>query len=162
MANIDILNISSIALQLAGFGILVHDLLPDYLKAKRKQKILSLVNFSKHINFLLESDQKKSAFYLYASYKEMFQSCIHECDKLDQTGNLNSKLYFNNQNDVLDRDKFRKYFTHLENEYKSIIEKIESTITYRNMYVIEAIIMIIIGYMLQMIGVMISARIIVL
>jgi hypothetical protein len=153
MKTADLLNILGIAGQLLGFIILARDLWPEYRKAKRKQMILWLVGISRHAAELIRRDGEKAAFFLYATWKDGVLEALREVQRHWPDVPLSSP-----PDDFFREEKLKPLLDGLESKHRSWIDKIDGEVTYRSMYVGEAIFLIIAGYTVQFAGALASAK----
>lgn len=149
------LNLWGIVLQLLGFIILAADLWPAYCKAKRLQIMVYTKNFFDHLNSLFEKGDKKRVYWFYVSKKESWLDCLGEIQKHWK------EIPMRNPDDLIKEELFKNIFETFSSNYQRWTDSISNKETFRNMYVGEAIIFVVIGYLLQLIGTLIDSKLLV-
>ena len=155
LTPVDWLNLWGVGAQIFGFAILARDLWPEYRKAKRAQMIMYFHNFTRYAVDRLDKGDRKAVYWAYAASKDGLMIAKDELLR-HWVGEYPSKK----ADDIIENeDVLREINAGLELYSSEWIEKIQSNKTYRNMYVGEAIFIVIAGYGLQLAAILTGAKI---
>ncbi|MEJ1298168.1 MAG: hypothetical protein RPU63_11910 [Candidatus Sedimenticola sp. (ex Thyasira tokunagai)] len=135
----------SIVLQFIGFIILVRDMWPLYKKEKSIQYVYWLLNFTKCAKGKFDSGNEFGVTAMFAHSTDAFRVALKDIKKYE------SSLDEINREVFLDKEKLSEFYDTLAVKHESIIEKIKTTQTLRGWYVGEAVFLIILGYIIQLV-----------
>lgn len=140
MDDYKLLNILSLCLQLGGFAILSRDLWPEYIKFKRKQMIIALINFCDHMAELYETEPKRVSMRV-GMYYDALRESFEIIRKLD------GRAY--SFHSIEDPVAFKKLHEYLIENREVWFEKIAAQKGIRSQFVGEAIALVVVGYLIQ-------------
>lgn len=133
--------------QCGGFLVIVHDMWPLYKKEKSIQYIYWIVGFSRRAKQNMDKDYGFGTVTMIANATTPLLTALDNLAKYEPSLKVEKKEIF------LDKEKFPNFHNSLEEKYEEIIQKIKLTPVWRNWYVGEAVALIVLGYLMQLLTV---------
>jgi|GEM_PF-5880018 len=138
--------------QIIGLAILAYSIWPVYQRARRKNRLVWVVKFSRHIADLFDNDHTRTVFTQYSLNKHRFAHALDEIRKHKPSLALKESDY------ILQESQFQSFYGFLEENHGSWIASLNDPSALRIKYTAWSAALIFAGCLTQIVAILASEQ----